>query len=65
MDPGNISPSVDQTPPSFFDARTTDEKKAKFVAFTRTLNFLHKLRPMHERNCEMSSDPWSQVSYDE
>jgi hypothetical protein len=64
MDPDNISPSLDQTPTSLFDASTAEEKKAKLVAFARTLNFLHKVRSMHERNCEMNSDP-EPIAYDE
>lgn len=64
MDPGNTSPSVDQTSTSFLDANMMEEK-AKLVAFARTLNFLHALRAMHERNCEMSSDPFEPIAYDE
>jgi hypothetical protein len=65
MDPDNISPSVVQTPKSFFDASTTEEKEAKRVAFARTLKFLHAVRAMHERNCEMSADPFEPITYDE
>lgn len=64
IDPDNISPSADQTPTSCFDESTTEEK-AKLMAFARTVNFLHEMLAMHDRICEMSSDPFEPIAYDE